>query len=205
MSSRITHTTIESKLYFTIQATKSAGHWSRDWEDALLNAACRLAQSDDGRWCWKCPRCDNIVALRDFKSAIASVQDGSICQACTWRARADDFDSSMQQQILESDFDSRNLDSERSVTLWHRDFRYMPHLTHDGVADLNPRAYDKALSKWSMAVRERDEFTCQTCGKVSPHVHAHHNVPLAEDPLLGLSLSNGVTLCDACHDELHST
>ena len=65
-------------------------------------------------------------------------------------------------------------------------------------------AYD--LSKWSKAVRERDNNVCFMCGKQfngPGELEAHHILPKAEYPDIHLELWNGITLCRICHDKVH--
>lgn len=60
----------------------------------------------------------------------------------------------------------------------------------------------RGLTAWSLAVRKRDDYTCVRCGS-SEHVHAHHVKPFADYPELRLDVSNGETLCEACHERQH--
>lgn len=67
-----------------------------------------------------------------------------------------------------------------------------------------PQGDDPAHRRWSTAVKERDGFVCQGC-KLQPPVrlHAHHIIPWREQPELALTVSNGITLCPACHKRAH--
>ena len=56
---------------------------------------------------------------------------------------------------------------------------------------------------WRRAVFERDDFTCQTCGKRGIKLNAHHKKSYAWYPELRYDISNGITLCEACHKSLH--
>lgn len=62
--------------------------------------------------------------------------------------------------------------------------------------------YRGDLAKWRKAVFERDNYTCQQCGKKGD-IHAHHIKPLAKFPDLALDVDNGLTLCVTCHESLH--
>ena len=57
---------------------------------------------------------------------------------------------------------------------------------------------------WRKAVYEKDDYTCQCCGKKSGVLHAHHlngwNWCLEER----FNINNGVTLCKEHHREFHS-
>jgi len=58
------------------------------------------------------------------------------------------------------------------------------------------------LKNWARAVKTRDNFVCQYCGsKKSPH--AHHKIPRLSVSELAFDLSNGVTLCQKHHFQLH--
>jgi len=53
---------------------------------------------------------------------------------------------------------------------------------------------------WSLKVRERDNFTCQICGKKieKQHAHAHHIIP-RQFRGLRWEINNGITLCFVHH------
>ena len=56
---------------------------------------------------------------------------------------------------------------------------------------------------WRKAVFERDNYTCQSCGKHGGKLNAHHIKPFKDYPKLRLVLDNGITLCAECHKEAH--
>lgn len=57
-------------------------------------------------------------------------------------------------------------------------------------------------SRWSEAVRERDNYTCQFpgCNKSGKSIDTHHISPRSLRPDLKRELSNGVTVCRAHHN-----
>lgn len=57
------------------------------------------------------------------------------------------------------------------------------------------------IQSWSYIVKLRDNFTCQNCKKkfTTDKVHAHH-IDKTKDRLV---ISNGITLCPACHSRRH--
>ena len=61
---------------------------------------------------------------------------------------------------------------------------------------------DAEVVAWRKAVLRRDGYKCQACGGVD-HLEAHHVVRWADDPTLRIVLGNGLTLCAACHKEVH--
>ena len=56
---------------------------------------------------------------------------------------------------------------------------------------------------WRIAVVERDEYTCQHCEKTGGRLHAHHIKTFKMHEELRYEVSNGVTLCGKCHEDLH--
>ena len=61
-----------------------------------------------------------------------------------------------------------------------------------------------AYSRWRQSIFERDDYTCQYCGKRGGELHAHHMKSFAEFPELRLDLDNGLTLCKEDHYKVHS-
>lgn len=55
------------------------------------------------------------------------------------------------------------------------------------------------FKNWARQVKERDNYTCQECGKVGGELHSDHILPFYNNPELRFELSNGRTLCIACH------
>lgn len=64
------------------------------------------------------------------------------------------------------------------------------------------------LSKWSLAVRARDNYICFMCGKEflgSGEIESHHIMPKSLYPEIAYCMWNGITLCDACHLIVHKS
>lgn len=57
----------------------------------------------------------------------------------------------------------------------------------------------KKYQNWRKSVFERDDYTCQFCGKRGGDIQADHIKEWAEYPELRYELSNGRTLCVKCH------
>jgi len=75
------------------------------------------------------------------------------------------------------------------------------------------RIEDPRWVRWRAAVYSRDRFRCQCCGwhgwggtksKGQRVLHPHHIRPKALYPDLIYDVDNGVTLCERCHNRLHS-
>lgn len=61
-----------------------------------------------------------------------------------------------------------------------------------------------AYKRWRFDVFARDSFTCQECGDSrGGNLNAHHIKSFADHPELRFEVSNGITLCERCHDRLH--
>ena len=57
--------------------------------------------------------------------------------------------------------------------------------------------------RWRLQVFDRDNYTCVFCCKRGVKLNAHHIKSYAHYPELRYDLSNGITLCEPCHSELH--
>lgn len=57
--------------------------------------------------------------------------------------------------------------------------------------------------EWMNAVFKRDNWTCQHCGSRERRITSHHIVPWSQNKSLHFDVSNGITLCRACHCALH--
>ncbi len=59
--------------------------------------------------------------------------------------------------------------------------------------------------EWREAVFERDNHTCQLCGREpgGMRICTHHIKPKSTHPELEYDISNGVTLCNSCHATTH--
>ena len=53
--------------------------------------------------------------------------------------------------------------------------------------------------RWRIAVYERDNYICQSCGQQGGRLQAHHLQSFKHFPGLRHELSNGQTLCVECH------
>lgn len=59
----------------------------------------------------------------------------------------------------------------------------------------------KEYKSWRESVFERDNYTCQDCGRVGGALNADHIKPFAYYPELRFALENGRTLCKPCHEK----
>lgn len=56
---------------------------------------------------------------------------------------------------------------------------------------------------WRKAIFERDNYTCNQCGKRGEKLAAHHKAPVVRFPMYKFELWNGITLCEPCHKDIH--
>lgn len=69
-----------------------------------------------------------------------------------------------------------------------------------GITPINERIRKSPDYKdWRKKVFERDDYTCQSCGKHGGNLNADHIKAFALFPELRFELSNGRTLCVPCH------
>ena len=71
------------------------------------------------------------------------------------------------------------------------------------LKDKYGRSGRKAAKLWKIAVREKDNYTCQRCGIVQKYIHTHHVAPRSIRPDLKYVVSNGKCLCSSCHCWVH--
>jgi 5-methylcytosine-specific restriction endonuclease McrA len=62
-------------------------------------------------------------------------------------------------------------------------------------------SYPKLNAVWRQIVKNRDNRTCQICGKQGSN--AHHMFYQSFYPQLAFNENNGITLCEQCHNETH--
>lgn len=70
--------------------------------------------------------------------------------------------------------------------------------------DARRRSRGQKHHAWANAVISRDNATCRECGASGIELHAHHIKPFSTHPELREEVSNGITLCHACHWAAHT-
>jgi hypothetical protein len=57
------------------------------------------------------------------------------------------------------------------------------------------------MKEWRTMVFGRDSFACQMCFAKGVYLNAHHLKSFSKYPELRFEVSNGITLCQKCHDK----
>lgn len=74
------------------------------------------------------------------------------------------------------------------------------HLWKGGITPINLLIRSSVEYRmWRKSVFERDNYTCQGCGKKGGYLHADHIKQFAYYPKLRFDINNGRTLCKPCH------
>lgn len=69
----------------------------------------------------------------------------------------------------------------------------------------NSRArLSEKINLWRLQIFQRDNYTCQICGKTGCYLEAHHIKNWAKYPLLRFKIYNGITVCKECHKKTNN-
>lgn len=97
-------------------------------------------------------------------------------------------DGSSSNHIKQISFDDRELNEAWSKVILSKEKR-----------DRNSTEY----KFWRSEVFERDNYTCQKCFKYGIKLNAHHIEKWSTHIDLRFEISNGISLCEKCHKEVH--
>jgi hypothetical protein len=75
----------------------------------------------------------------------------------------------------------------------------------DYIDPITRKRNQRKHRKWSKAVRDRDNNTCQDCGLTEVRLEAHHLIALKDciNSNLEFDINNGITVCSKCHKNRH--
>lgn len=77
---------------------------------------------------------------------------------------------------------------------------YNPNLTEKDRMD---RRSIPGYNDWRECVYKLDNYTCHSCGQIGGSLNAHHIESYNNNPELRTEVSNGITLCETCHNNFH--
>ena len=90
------------------------------------------------------------------------------------------------------------VNEEISIDFYPQDYDTMGRSSKNSIC-----RNSKEYREWRTEVYERDDYTCQKCGKRGGALIAHHIDGYANNEELRTELSNGITLCKKHHTDLH--
>lgn len=177
------------------------------------------------KWCYKC----RAWQLRNTFSIDNSRGDGlaARCQTCTrvkerksWKGRVSTFKGKThtdeaKRKLSESHKGLRSrlgkhhtIETRLKISRNNREKSPRgpanPNYKDGKVTERRGIRFSTEYKRWRFDVFARDSFTCQDCGdNRGGDLNAHHIKGFADFPELRLELSNGITLCQKCHDKIH--
>jgi hypothetical protein len=81
--------------------------------------------------------------------------------------------------------------------------RWNPIKTNADRLEGKHRTQAKEHQRWSKAVMELYDFTCQHCDRASNDLESHHIESWNSNKELRFEISNGMCFCRPCHREFH--
>ena len=126
----------------------------------------------------QCPDCDNQIGHTQEKNRDAAEKLNKTCNSCSKKGKP--------CPALAYNQSIRNA----HVKLYGEKHK-LPH---------------NKLVKWAKAIKTRDNYTCARCDTVATgyNINAHHVIPKEYFPEKAFDISNGVTLCAPCHNQVHA-
>ncbi len=88
------------------------------------------------------------------------------------------------------------------VSVWMGDLT-TSHTKSCGCLLYNPDSKYIKRRKWSQAVREKYNYTCQKCGTTDGSMNAHHIKNYKDFSEVRYDVDNGACLCVSCHTAFH--
>lgn len=81
--------------------------------------------------------------------------------------------------------------------------KWNPNRTDEDKLEGKLRFQSKEAQRWSKAIKEKFDFTCQKCNTRGHRLVSHHVESWHLRIELRLNLSNGICLCESCHKKFH--
>ena len=118
------------------------------------------------------------------------------------------------QRRIKALYSSKNLGTENSFFCSNACKRSCPTYRRRRKSKDESRMYKKSTSRevqpeLRKMVFERDNYTCQRCGKSKKNdadlvLHCHHKYGIQQNPIESADVDTCLTLCAACHNDVHS-
>lgn len=148
---------------------------------------------------------DSVVFYRSFYDAIKDLPDDQLAKS---------FKAIMEYGLNGNEPDTNGL--EKTIYLLTKpqidanNKRYLngtkggrpPKHSESDASEAKKCRNSQEYIKWRDAVYERDNYMCAVCGEIN-HIEAHHKKGFVEFPELRYEISNGITLCEKCHKQVH--
>jgi hypothetical protein len=100
-----------------------------------------------------------------------------------------------------TDSDIFNLHANGFIMVSDDGYKITHWYENNGIGETAKNRNNYEYRQWRMKVLERDRY-CQLCG-AAENLVAHHIKSFSKHRELRTEVSNGITLCDGCHKELH--
>ena len=143
----------------------------------------------------QCPSCDKQVGHVSDKSR--SMCEGRTCTTCSNRRTK----TGVKRKPFSDEHKAR-IGIAQGITLQKK---------RDAWTKLyGKKAFQRSgtgcLKTWGNGVKDRDNYTCARCDTVATgyNINAHHIIPKEYFPERAFDISNGVTLCAHCHQQIHA-
>lgn len=171
------------------------------WEKQIKCSICGkdfIADNPKKLYCSECHYSKCVICGNKFKSVI---RNGETARACSKGCAAKLAGKSRIRQILTCQWCGNKFSSingHLKTKYCSQNCRYASKRKQDTDKKRNSYEY----RQWRDSVYERDNYTCQKCGKTG-EIQAHHIKAWKDHKELRYDISNGVTLCRTCHENIH--
>lgn len=146
-------------------------------------------EKDNNRYDHECQKCG-----KQYKSG---KKDSNYCKECH-----DKYFIKTYSLLHELDLSGENNSMYGVQRFGENNPNYKPDITQEERE--RGRLYE-GYGLWRKRVYERDNYTCQCCGKQSEgDIVAHHLDAYSWCKEKRTDVNNGITLCESCHNEFHS-
>lgn len=146
---------------------------------------------------FSCDNCNQILNDSDPRYTEAS-NDYDLCLECAFRKNKISSDFYIDYSGFDSSMFNAGINPKGQIELWSKRTS-TPPWDRSNRQQRNSSKY----VKWRNHVFERDNYTCQHCNQRGGELNAHHIKEFSKYPDKRFDLDNGLTLCVACHKEVH--